>query len=46
MGLRYNPNKVLVDPYAKSVLRQTRWHESMYGCRRKPAYTAVHLCIP
>ena len=34
MGLRYNPNKVLVDPYATSVVRQTRWHKSMYGYRR------------
>ena len=24
-GLRFNSNKVLVDPYAKAVLRRTRW---------------------
>ncbi|MFP4428654.1 MAG: glycogen debranching protein GlgX [Desulfovermiculus sp.] len=34
MGLRFNPHKVLVDPYAKSVVRQTQWDESMYGYRR------------
>ena len=33
MGLRFNPQKVLVDPYAKSVVRQTQWNEAMYGYR-------------
>jgi glycogen operon protein len=33
LGLRFNPSKVLVDPYAKSVVRQTRWDEAMYGYR-------------
>ncbi|UCF69013.1 MAG: glycogen debranching protein GlgX, partial [Acidobacteriota bacterium] len=32
-GLRFNPNKVLVDPYAKAVLRPTRWHDAMFGYR-------------
>ena len=34
LGLRFNPNKVLVDPYAKSVVRQTKWHGSMFGYKR------------
>ncbi|MBS3780045.1 MAG: glycogen debranching protein GlgX [Desulfovermiculus sp.] len=33
-GLRFNPHKVLVDPYAKSVVRQTNWHGSMFGYKQ------------
>jgi len=32
-GLRFNPNKVLVDPYAKAVLRPTVWDDAMFGYR-------------
>jgi len=32
-GLRFNPNKVLADPYAKVVLRPTRWDDAMFGYR-------------
>jgi glycogen operon protein len=30
-GLRFNPNKLLVDPYAKAICRMARWHDSLYG---------------
>ncbi len=30
-GHRFNPNKVLVDPYAKSVPRSVRWDDSLFG---------------
>jgi len=30
-GHRFNPNKVLLDPYAKAVGRDIRWNDSMYG---------------
>ena len=30
-GLRFNPNKVLLDPYAKAVARETRWNDRMFG---------------
>lgn len=30
-GHRFNPNKLLLDPYAKSVARDVRWHNSLYG---------------
>eukprot|EP01113_Clastostelium_recurvatum_P046009 TRINITY_DN799_c0_g1_i1.p1 TRINITY_DN799_c0_g1~~TRINITY_DN799_c0_g1_i1.p1 ORF type:complete len:760 (+),score=208.26 TRINITY_DN799_c0_g1_i1:140-2419(+) len=30
-GLRFNPHKVLVDPYAKSIVRTTAWDSSMFG---------------
>ncbi len=30
-GHRYNPAKVLVDPYAKSIARPTRWSDEMFG---------------
>jgi len=36
LGLRFNPNKVLVDPYAKSIVRQTRWKETMFGYMQGP----------
>jgi glycogen operon protein len=32
-GHRFNPNKVLLDPYAKAVARRVRWYDSMYGYR-------------
>ena len=30
-GHRFNPNKVLLDPYAKSIARDVHWHDSMFG---------------
>ena len=30
-GYRFNPNKVLLDPYAKLVARPTRWHDALFG---------------
>jgi isoamylase len=30
-GHRFNPAKVVMDPYAKAVGRRIRWHESMFG---------------
>jgi isoamylase len=30
-GQRFNPNKLLFDPYAKVVGRQERWHEALFG---------------
>jgi len=30
-GHRFNPNKVLVDPYAKCVARRVKWHDSLFG---------------
>ncbi|HSL24303.1 MAG TPA: glycogen debranching protein GlgX [Vicinamibacterales bacterium] len=30
-GHRFNPNKLLFDPYTKVVGRPARWHESLYG---------------
>ncbi|HET6370563.1 MAG TPA: glycogen debranching protein GlgX, partial [Nitrospiria bacterium] len=30
-GHRFNPEKVLVDPYAKTIVRKTRWNNSMFG---------------
>src|SRR5690606_25429976 len=30
-GHRFNPAKLLFDPYAKAVGRNVRWHESMFG---------------
>ena len=30
-GLRFNPNKVLLDPYALAVERVTEWHDTVFG---------------
>ncbi len=30
-GHRYNPNKVLLDPYARAIGRMPRWDASLYG---------------
>ncbi len=30
-GLRYNPSKLLLDPYAKAVEGQVQWNQSVYG---------------
>jgi len=32
-GHRFNPNKVVMDPYAKSVARMVRWADEMFGYR-------------
>ena len=33
-GHRFNPNKLLLDPYAKSIARDLKWHDSLYGYRQ------------
>ncbi len=30
-GHRFNPHKVLLDPYAKAIGRPLRWHDSLFG---------------
>ena len=32
-GLRCNPNKLLIDPYAKAISGRGDWHESLFGYR-------------
>jgi pullulanase/glycogen debranching enzyme len=32
-GHRFNPNKVLLDPYAKSIGRDVRWADALFGYR-------------
>ena len=32
-GHRFNPNKLLLDPYAKAISRTNRWSDSMFGYR-------------
>lgn len=32
-GHRFNPKKVVLDPYAKAVERPVRWYDSMFGYR-------------
>lgn len=32
-GHRFNPHKLLLDPYAKQIQGQIRWHDSLYGYR-------------
>ena len=30
-GHRFNPNKFLIDPYAKAISGTVQWHDSLYG---------------
>ena len=30
-GHRFNPNKILLDPYAKAIARETQWADEMFG---------------
>lgn len=30
-GRRFNPNKILLDPYAKAIGRSVQWHDSLFG---------------
>src|ERR687895_2869589 len=30
-GLRFNANKLLLDPYAKAIARTTRWNDALFG---------------
>jgi isoamylase len=32
-GHRFNPNKLLIDPYAKALHGDLRWHDSLFGYR-------------
>ncbi len=32
-GHRFNPHKVLLDPYAKAIARETQWSDEMWGYR-------------
>jgi glycogen operon protein len=32
-GLRFNPNKLLLDPYAKDIAGQVRWSDALFGYR-------------
>lgn len=32
-GHRFNPNKLLIDPYARSLFGRVRWHDALFGYR-------------
>jgi glycogen operon protein len=32
-GHRFNPNKLLIDPYAKAISGDVRWHDALHGYR-------------
>jgi isoamylase len=32
-GHRFNPHKILLDPYARAIARRTRWHGALFGYR-------------
>src|SRR5688572_2438276 len=32
-GLRFNANKLLIDPYARQIVGPLRWHDALYGYR-------------
>src|SRR5690606_11758848 len=55
-GHRFNPNKLLIDPYAKSLAGKVRWSDALYGYRyqsqradlsfeRRNSAAAVPKCV-
>ena len=32
-GQRFNPNKLLLDPYARNIVGALRWHDALFGYR-------------
>lgn len=36
-GLRFNPNKLLLYPYAKQLVGQLVWSDALFGRRKIPA---------
>ncbi|MDB5569428.1 MAG: glycogen debranching protein [Hyphomicrobiales bacterium] len=32
-GHRFNPNKLLIDPYARQLFGRVRWHDALFGYR-------------
>ncbi|MGH9417774.1 MAG: glycogen debranching protein GlgX [Terriglobales bacterium] len=44
-GHRFNPAKLLLDPYAKAILGELQWHDALFGYRigaRSPDLTPDH----
>src|SRR3954452_25228071 len=35
-GLRFNHHKIVLDPYAKAIGRETRWDDALFGYRVGP----------
>src|SRR5215217_5837498 len=35
-GHRFNPNKIVLDPYAKAIGRDLKWHDSLFGYKVGP----------
>lgn len=42
-GHRFNPHKVLLDPYAKAIGRDVRWSDTMFGYRVGDAATDLSM---
>jgi glycogen operon protein len=42
-GQRFNPNKVLLDPYAKGIARQTKWSDAVWGYKLKDPQVDLSL---
>jgi len=34
LGLRFNPHKLVLDPYARAIVGTLRWHDALYGYTR------------
>lgn len=43
-GLRFNPNKLLLDPYAKALRGDFRWHDSHFAYQRKHPQADLSFC--
>ena len=43
-GHRFNPNKLLLDPYARQLTGRLRWTDTLYGYRYGPGRTDLSFC--
>ncbi|MGB5739348.1 MAG: glycogen debranching protein GlgX [Woeseia sp.] len=43
-GMRCNPHKLLIDPYARALTNDFQWHESVYGYQPGMEPADVYLC--
>ncbi len=45
-GHRFNPHKLLLDPYARKLVGQFRWSDALFGYRLHSSRAALSLAPP
>ena len=44
-GHRFNPHKLLIDPYAKAIAGTIEWHDAMFGYEIGNPVQALHMYL-